>query len=239
MIRTRYVAILSFFFTVAFFVEYTPLLRRVHIPFDLEGFHYPLADYAFQTLRQGRFPQWDPTIYCGLSFAGNTQAALFYPPTWLLFAVNRGRAKLSYQSLENLVLAHVWLAFLLCYIWLRRQRGLHALASALGAGVFAFSGYMLLQLQHAGLIAGYAWMPLGFSGLDAADEQRSWRPLWKLAAASALCFLAGYPPTWVVFSICMLAYACGRTGALRCAPPAAGALSLSLLLAAAQLLPSW
>ena len=239
MMRTRYVAILSFFFTALFFIEYTPLLRRVHIPFDLEGFHYPLADYAFQTLRQGHFPQWDPTIYCGVSFAGNAQAALFYPPTWLMFAASWSRPKLSYQGLEDLELAHIWLAFLLCYIWLRRQRRLHPLASALGAGVFAFSGYMLLQLQHFGLIAGYAWMPLGFSGLDAADEQRRWRPLWKLVAASALCFLAGYPPTWVVFSICMLAYACGRKSALRCAPLAAVALAGSLLVAAVQLLPSW
>ena len=167
-------------FTVAIFVDYTPLRRRVHIPFDLEGFHYPLADYAFQTLRHGHSPQWDPTIYCGLSFAGNAQAALFYPPTWLMLAANWGRAKLSYQSLQNLTLAHVWLAFLLCYIWLRRQRGLHALASALGAGVFAFSGYMMTQLQHFGLIAGYAWMPVGFAGLDAAAQQHSWRPLWKL-----------------------------------------------------------
>src|SRR6476660_7296322 len=157
MMRTRSVAIVSFLFTVAFFIEYTPLIRCVHIPYDLEGFHFPLADYAFQTLRSGHFPQWDGATYCGLSFAGNTQAALFYPPTWLMFAFNWGRAKLSYQGLQHLALAHVWLAFLLCYIWLRGQRRLHPLASALGAGVFAFSGYMLLQLQHFGVIAGYAW----------------------------------------------------------------------------------
>ena len=60
MIRTRSVAILSLLFTVLFFIEYTPLLRRVHIPFDLEGFHYPLAGYAFQAIHQGRFPLWDP-----------------------------------------------------------------------------------------------------------------------------------------------------------------------------------
>src|SRR5882762_8204518 len=139
----RRVALLSLLFTAAFFVEYTPLFRRVHIPFDLEGFHYPLADYAFQAIRHGRFPQWDPTNYCGLPFAGNPQVALFYPPTWLMFVFNWGRGRLSYQSVEDLLLAHVWLAFLLCYLWLRHQRALHPLAATLGAGVFAFSGYML------------------------------------------------------------------------------------------------
>jgi hypothetical protein len=238
MLRTRYVAAASFFFTVAFFIEYTPLLRRVHIPFDLEGFHFPLADYAYQAIHQGRFPQWDPTIYSGLSFTGNIQVGLFYPPTWLMFAFNMGRSKLTYQSLEDLTLAHVWLAFLLCYIWLRHEKGLHTLACLLGASVFAFSGYMLMQLQHFGLVAGYAWMPLGFAGIDAADRQHTWRPLWRLASASALCFLAGYPSTWVAFSICMLAYACARKRALRLAAQVVCALAGSLLLAAVQLLPA-
>jgi hypothetical protein len=84
-IRGWMIAALSFVFTYLFFIDYLAPLRRVHIPYDLEGFHHPLADYAFQAIRHGRFPEWDPTIYCGLSFAGNIQAALFYPPTWLLF----------------------------------------------------------------------------------------------------------------------------------------------------------
>ena len=241
MIRTRYIAVASFLFTVAFFIEYTPTFRNtrnVHIPFDLEAYHYPLADYAFQSIHQGRFPQWDPTIYAGLGFAGNIQAALFYPPTWLMFAFNKGRSKLTYQSLEDLTLAHVWLAFLLCYIWLRQERGLHTLACVFGAGVFAFSGYMLYQLQHFGLVAGYAWMPLGFAGIDAADRKGDWRPLWKVAAASAMCFLAGYPSTWVAFCVWMSAYACGRKGALRLATQVGGALAVSLLLAAVQLAPA-
>jgi hypothetical protein len=239
MIRTRYVAALSLIFTVLFFIEYTPLLRRVHIPYDLEVFHYSLVDYAFQAIHEGRFPQWDPTIYSGLSFAGNTQAALFYPPTWLLFASNWGRSKLSYQSLEDLVIAHVWLAFLLCYIWLRHQRQLHPLAAALGGGIFAFSGYMLLQLQHFGLIAAYAWAPLGWHGVDQIDQWRSWSPLWKIVLASAMCFLAGYPTAWVVFSVCIIAYACARRGGLRIAVMAACGLAGSLLVAAIQLLPAW
>jgi hypothetical protein len=155
-----------------------------------------------------------------------------------MFAVNIGSSKLTYQSLENLTLAHVWLAFLLCYIWLRHERELHPLACLLGASVFAFSGYMVMQLQHFGLVAGYAWMPLGFAGIDAADRQHGWRPLWKLAVASALCFLAGYPSTWIAFCICMVAYACIRKRALRLALQVTCALAGSLLLAAVQLLPA-
>jgi hypothetical protein len=233
-LRLRTVATLSLVFTYVFFLDYPPPIRRVHIPFDLEGYHYPLVNYAFQALREGRFPEWDAAQYCGISLVGNPQVALFYPPLWIVFAANLGREALSYQSLQDLVFAHVWLGFILCYAWLRFKR-LAELPSALGAGVFAFSGYMMLQLQHLGLIIGYAWMPLGLWSIDQSLEERRWRPLWKLILASAMCFLGGYTPTWVVFAVCMLAYAAWRWKAL------AGvtlALAASLALVMVQILPT-
>src|SRR5580693_9007514 len=120
--RFRYVAALSFLFTCVFFFEYLPPIRWVDIPYDLEAYHYPLDDFAFRGLRSGHFPEWDPTLYCGMSLVGNPQVALFYPPMWLAFIANMGRARLPYSSLEMLVLAHVWLAFLFCYLWLRHKQ---------------------------------------------------------------------------------------------------------------------
>lgn len=235
--RLRTIAALSFVFTYLFFIDYLPPFQRVHIPYDLEGFHYPLFDYTFQALRQGRFPEWDPTIYCGLSFTGNVQAALFYPPAWLMFLLSAGRDHVAFAALETVVLLHVWLGFVLCYGWLRTN-GFRALSSAIGAAAFAFSGYMMLQLQHFGVMAGYAWMPLGLWGIDDASRRRDWRPLWKLALASAMCLLAGYPPTWVVFAVCALVYAACRRRPLRAAVGAGAALAFSMLLAAVQLFPA-
>lgn len=231
------VAALSLVFTYLFFIEYLSPLRRIRIPFDLYSYHYPLADYAFQSLKAGRFPEWDWTIYCGQTFVGNLQAALFYPPTWLLFAANIRRPHVSYQSLQVFQIAHVWLAFLLCYVWLS-GRHLKPLASVLGAGVYAYSGYMLLQLQHLGLVAGYAWFPLGFWGIDEAADSNHWRPLWKLTAASALCFLAGYPPTWFVFAVSMGTYALFSKSPWKITIGTIGALATSLAVAMVQLLPS-
>ncbi len=236
---TRLVALLSLLFTAIFFVEYTSVWRKVHIPYDLEAYHYPLADYAFQAIRHGRFPQWDPTIYCGMSFIANVQAALFYPPQLLMIAFSMDHQRLTYQAMEYLVLAHVWLAFLLCYLWLHHQRRLHWLASVLGAGIFAFSGYMLLQLQHLGIVGAYTWMPLGFWAIDEAAEVGRWRPLWKLALAFAMCILAGYPTMWVVFALCMIAYAAARARPVKLTAGVVGALALSSLFAAVQLLPAF
>ena len=232
------IALASFVFTYLFFFEYLPPVRWVHIPFDLNGFHYPLADYAFQRLRQGHFPLWDATIYCGMSFVANIQAALFYPPTWLMFLADRGRERLSYQAMEDLLLVHVWLGFFLCYLWLRGKR-LVELACVLGAGVFAFSGYMCYQLQHFGLVAAYSSIPLALWGVDQAVERRSWRPLWKVAVASAMAFLAGYPPTWMVLAVVVGVYALAGAWQAKGALGTILALVFSLLLCAIQLLPTW
>jgi hypothetical protein len=100
------VAALSLVFTYLFFFEYLPPARWVDIPYDLQYYHYPLDDFAFRSVKAGHIPEWDPTIYCGMSFVGNPQAAMFYPPMWLAFAANLGRERLGYRSLEILVIGH-------------------------------------------------------------------------------------------------------------------------------------
>src|SRR5258705_11360233 len=94
-----------------FFAEYLPPFSRVYMWSDIEGYHFPLLSYAFQALKEGRLPEWDPTIYCGLSFAGNTNAALFYPPNWLLYLFNSPRSALSFKSIEFFVALHFAASF--------------------------------------------------------------------------------------------------------------------------------
>jgi hypothetical protein len=236
--RASSIALISLVLTYGFFAEYLSPFRKVHIPYDLEGYHYPLTDYAFQALKQHRLPEWDWTIYSGQPFIGNIQAALFYPPTWLLLAANATRAHVSLQSMQVFVILHVWLAFILCYLWLR-NRQLTALASLVGAGIFAYSGFAMQSLQHMGLMGAYAWFPLGFWGIDQVAHTRKYRPLWKVVAASALCFLAGYPPVWVVFAVCIVSYALFSRASLRVVLGAILSLVASLALVMVQLLPAW
>src|ERR1019366_1464895 len=136
-----WVAVLALLATYPFFCEYLPPFKRVHLWSDIAGYHYPLQRYAFQTLKEGRIPQWDPSIYCGISFAGNVQAAFWYPPTWLMYAAVWTLPRILFKAMEVFMFLHVWLAFLLCYLWLRDRSG--KLPSLLGAAVFAWTGYMI------------------------------------------------------------------------------------------------
>lgn len=231
-------AVLALVATWAFFYEYAPPFQRVHLFSDIEYYHWPMQQYAFRALKEGRIPQWDPSMYCGISFAGNTQVALFYPPAWLMFAASWRLPRLSFKMLEYFAFAHLWLAFLLCYGWLRSRR-LDNLACALGAGVFAYGGYMVAQIIHLGAESGLTWMPLALWGIDDAVERRDWRPLWKTAMASAMCFLAGYPPVWVVLCAVTFLYALLSRLHWRAALGTCAAIAASLLLAMIQLLPAF
>lgn len=224
--------------TYVFFFEYLPPVRTVHVPYDIEAYHYPLADYAFQSLKQGRWPLWDPSIYSGMPFAANPQAGLYYPGSWLMFAAKWGQERLSYQALLDLTFAHVALGFTLCCLWLRGRR-LHPMAAVMGAAVYAYSGYAMTQLQHFGLIVTYAWIPLGLLGIDEAADRESWKPLWKTAVASAMAFLGGYPPVWIAFVVAAGAYALASKGTWKTAVWSSASLLFGLAISAIQLLPSW
>ncbi|MEO8098499.1 MAG: YfhO family protein [Acidobacteriota bacterium] len=213
-------------------------MRRVYIPYDLAVYHYSLADYGFQSVKHLRWPQWDSSMYSGMSFASNVQAALYYPGTWLMFLAGWNNQTLRYSALEIQTLAHVSLAFILCFYWLR-GKSLEPMAYTLGAAVYAFSGYMCTQIQHFGLVVAVAWMPAALRGIDQAAEQKSWRPLWKLAAASALVFLGGYPPSWLVFAMVAGVYALAGPWRWKTAAGVVAALLFSLALCAVQLLPAW
>jgi hypothetical protein len=221
-------------FTWLYFLHYLPPFQRFSIPYDLPGYFLSLHDYAFRSLKEGRLPEWDPYMYCGMSFVGNVQASMFYPPLWAAFVAGLGFQRLPYLAVEILVFAHVWLAWWFGYLWFR-ARGLRAEAALLGAAALAFSGYMMIHLQHFGIACGMAWVPLALWGIDEAAQSGHWRPLWKTAAGGALVFLAGYPPFFVVFLVCAFVYGLRN---VRLAAWTGGALALCLALAAVQLLPS-
>lgn len=233
----RVVTLLSLAVTWLFFIEYLPPLRRFHFIWDIGGFHYPLLNYAFTSLRAGRFPEWDPAIYCGISFAGNIQAGLFYPPNWLLFAANWLRPTLTFMSVQILLVLHYWIAFLFTVFWLR-DRGQRLVAAILGGLSFAFSGFLLSESQHLGATCATAWFPLALWGIDQAARSRDWRPLWKVVLASAFCFLAGFPFIWVAFCTCVVVYALTLPQRRWLAPAGALALGVSVLISMVQILPA-
>lgn len=211
------------------FLQFLPPSRAYHLIGDIEGYHYPLLNYAFKALKEGRLPLWDPSIYSGTSFVGNMQAQLFYPPTWLLLGGQWGRKGLSFLSIEIFTFAHLWVLLQGSYWWLRSGRRLPVGAALVGATVLSVTGYLLNDLQHTGAICGAAWVPFALWGVDR-------RRVWMIALASALTLLSGYPATWIAAVLAMGAYAVSSDW--RQSWRVVAGVALSMGLAAVQVLPT-
>ena len=102
------------------FLFWTTLISKTtHIPWDLTGFHVPLAAVVVDALRHGRFSLWEPYSYAGYPFHADVQAQLFYPPAWLGFALGLWRPEALVYWLEWLVALHLMLAGISAYLLLR------------------------------------------------------------------------------------------------------------------------
>ena len=169
-----------------------------HIPYDLVGFHTPLADYISWSLQSGEFPLWDPNPYCGYPIHADVQAQLFYPPAWLAFlARNATGPETTLYWLEWLVAAHMMLAGVLTF-WLLRKRGASTPAAYLAGVVFQLGAFFASQAQHLGAISGAAWLPLAWLAALELRERFSGRWFALLSIALALTFLAGFTAVTLV-----------------------------------------
>ena len=168
---------------------------RFAIPWDLQGYHQPLAWFVARSLARGELPLWNPYIYCGIPIYANLTAQLFYPPTLALLVLSNwvggGRHLLYFLELQ--IVLHALLGGCLAFKLLRRLRA-SAPAALVGATVYQLGAYFATQAQHLGAIDAAAWLPLAWLAVIELADRFRWRWLAALAAALALSFLAGSRP---------------------------------------------
>src|SRR4051794_14782352 len=129
--------------------------KTTHIPWDLTGFHVPLASFVVEAIRSGRFPLWDPYTYAGYPFHADLRAQLFYPPAWLGFALGVFRDDAIFYWLEWLVALHLVLGGAGAYLLLRRLACERA-AALFGATAFQLGCFFVSQPQHLGAVSAAA-----------------------------------------------------------------------------------
>jgi hypothetical protein len=210
---------------------------------DLFQKHYPLHIYSSEILRHGALPLWNPYTGCGEPFLANIEGAVLYPPNLLYLVLPVTLATAA------LVIFHTWLTaaggYALCRVW-RVSR----LGSLLAATMLSFNTYWLTRIEFLPSHATMAWFPavLLLYALWARSRRARWIALAGLALGMQM--LAGHPES-VLFplgAIALYAVMLGlwearerkRWGALF--PPVAAfavLCALAILLAMAQILPTW
>jgi len=153
---------------------------------DAYTIYYPLRFHLGERLRAAELPLWDPHRFAGLPFAANSQAAVWYPPSWL-FAL--GGTALVYSWI--LVLTR--LGGLLLAYWFFRLLRLHPLASAAGAVIFMFSGFFTGWGVHITFVSSGVWLPLALGGITMIFRARPRFGVPAAAAGLGLSALGGHP----------------------------------------------
>lgn len=214
------------------------LFTRVYgIPWDLRGYHVPIASFVAESLSRGELPLWDPWVYCGRPLYANLTAQVFYPPAWLFHGLNvlTGN-QYVFGFLQWQQISHIFLGGMFTF-WLLRAVGMEAAAALFGASIFELGGFFASQAQHLGAVNAAAWMPLAWLAQWKMRGSFTWKWFGVLAGALAMSILAGFPAvTVVVFGSNLLLGLLWRKREM--ALGVAFAMVVAVLLSAVQVLPT-
>ncbi|MEX1071221.1 MAG: YfhO family protein [Anaerolineales bacterium] len=201
---------------------------------------------AWQTLASGELPLWNPLLGMGAPLIANYQSALFYPPTWTLFAAAAlGGLRFMAWGLSILVAAHLALAGWGMLSLLAKLK-LGEFAQTIGGLAFSLSGFLVAHAQFISIHFAISWLPwILLATFELVTQPGSRRPLLKLAAFFAMQWLAGHAQiSWYTFLLTVAwtafwVFQQSRRGTWRKVALSFGlAALLGFLLSAVQLLPT-
>jgi len=197
---------------------------------------YPWREYAFDLIRQGQLPLWNPYNGAGAPLLANYQSALLYPLNWFGLVLPLAWA-MSVTAVLHLFIAG-W------GMWrLTHRLGFSVLGQGISALAFAFTGYTVARLGTYPTVFTAAWIPWALWAALGLLQHTRRRDVATLALVIAMQLLAGHAQTtW--YSMLLLAtfsawwLVTHRPFQWRALPLLILALVLGAAIAAAQLIPT-
>lgn len=176
-------------FTALMLTILWPLLSgRVEPRWDARDNFYPAFTYVSDSIREGRFPLWDPYTSCGFPFHAEPQN-----PTLNPLALALGLGVQSTWTGFIFFWAIQWWIGGIGMLWLTWHFGGRASGGFLAAVTFALSGFFIGHAQHSSYISIAAWLPWIFGLADRAVKNSSTGFVLLAAAAMGMASLGGYP----------------------------------------------
>ena len=224
----------------------------------------PWQAFAWESLKNGSLPLWNPLVGMGAPLAANYQSALFYPPNWLLYPLYLAGG-VEWQVWGQGLLAAIHLGWAATGMaLLARRLGVSVLGQVVGGLAYGLSGYLVSRSGFLSINAAAAWTPwvllggwrLCASASSAPGGRGGLLALGRrgipLAAGVGMLLLAGHAQTaWYTL---LLLVVCGAFWGLQSGGPNSGGgrlghlfrtllllglfCALGAALAAVQLLPT-
>ncbi len=150
----------------------------------------PWRSFAFDAIKAGGSPLWNPYAGFGAPLMANYQSALFYPPNWLYLIVPAAYA----NGLVGLI--HViWAGFGMRAL-LRRWE-INRLGQGVGMIAYALSGFLIARFGILPILCVASWLPWLVASVDALmhaepGSSLSLNGIVQLGGVAALMLLAGH-----------------------------------------------
>ncbi|HEY3108426.1 MAG TPA: hypothetical protein VGL23_06720, partial [Chloroflexota bacterium] len=157
---------------------YNPLIT------DVAEQYLPWRQFAYETLRAGQWPLWNPYIFSGHPTFGSINEQVFYPPNALLAFLPAER------SFGPLAFLHLTLAGVGARAFARLHVDDDAAAMLAGVGAM-LSGPMVAWLQYPALMSTIAWAGAIFWALELTLRRPRVGRALLAGLAIGLCLLAG------------------------------------------------
>ena len=154
--------------------------------------NFPLRVLSGQQIASGHLPLFNPLADSGTPLLGGLNAGALYPLT-VIFAFVPPIAAWLINCVAVYVIAATGMFALL------RWHGVRTLSSFAAAMSFAYSGAMIGQLVHLGVVQGFAFIPWAALILVSLSRRLSLEPAttsWRHLARVALPWIAGYALLW-------------------------------------------
>jgi hypothetical protein len=154
--------------------------------------NFPLRVLSGQQIASGHLPLFNPLTNSGTPLLGGLNAGALYPGT-VLFAFLPPIAAWIINCIAVYVIAATGMFALL------RWHGMRTLSSVAAAMSFAYSGAMIGQLVHLGVVQGSAFIPWGALIVVSLSRRLSLEPAsstWRHYARVSKPWVWGYALLW-------------------------------------------
>ncbi|MFN3821147.1 MAG: YfhO family protein [bacterium] len=144
-----------------------------------------------EAIRNGRFPLWNPTLFCGLPMFSSLQYALFvYPPEFIIRVLSYIFGTSSYR----VWFFHYWMAGIFMAL-LARHKGVGLWGSLLAGLAYAFSPQLivLVDVGHGSKLMAMTYLPLIWLMLERLKDKPSLGRAIGLGGVTAIEILALHP----------------------------------------------
>jgi Bacterial membrane protein YfhO len=196
----------------------------------------PFRVVAAHIVRAGHLPLWDPYIFSGMPLLGAAQGGILFPLNWFYLVFTAS------TSSNLMVLVSFMTAALGAFLY-ARSTGTTLAGAAATSIVWQAGGFLINQISHINIVQTAALLPWVLWAVERYVTTGSRKRAALVALLIALQFFAGHQQAFAYSFLLTLAYALvmgamDRDGRKRYLA-AVGFVSVGLLLAAVQILPTW